>query len=57
MRKNFLACCAAFLAFVSAGFAAAQNQGSITGTVTASQLASTGDGLSWHLGEEAQLPR
>ena len=42
MRRNFLLGCAALLVFASAGFGAAQNQSSITGTVTASQLASTG---------------
>ena len=42
MRSNFLLGCAALLVFASAGFSAAQNQSSITGIVTASQLASTG---------------
>jgi hypothetical protein len=47
MKKSFLASFVASLVFVAVGAAAAQNQSSVSGHVTASQIASTGSVGMW----------
>jgi hypothetical protein len=47
MKKSFSAGLAVVLAFLAVGFVAAQDQSSYSGTVTASQIASTGSVGIW----------